>query len=367
LETTRELAKAGWTVGIGSSSRHGWASASRWTSRWHHIPPPFGDPMDFVEEINRVARKQEYELVFGAGDAEVLALSANRDSLVPHFPYAAHPSVLSVFDKLRLAELTVKAGLCAPIMHPADESFLAEFDLPLVVKSRLHWNPSKRNQKTRVATRVVFSRDDAVWQAEIMRSVGAEPFFQEFIPGHVETFVALTNSRGKILSQHIQRTTKEHGSESGISARATSVPVPGDFAQKVQNLLTNISWYGLASIQFIKPNDGAPVLIDFNGRMYGSLVFANACGMHAMENWARLASGRKTVPSKELLGLRYQALEGDLRRAKKLRGTHRISELGKCFAEIGRSVHPILSWSDPKPTLHYLVRLGLRQLGKRYE
>jgi predicted ATP-grasp superfamily ATP-dependent carboligase len=366
LETTRELAKAGWTVGIGSDSQFGWASASRYTSRWHHIPSPLGDPMEFVEEINRVTKKYDYEFVFGAGDAEVLAMSANRDSLIPHFPYTAHPSVLSVFDKLKLAELTVKSGLCAPVTHPADKAFLSEFDFPMAVKSRLHWNPGKRNQETRVQAKVVFNRDDAVRQADMMRSVGADPLFQEFIPGHVETFVALTNSSGKILSQHIQRTTHECSSESGISARASSVPASRDFAEKVQNLLTDINWLGLASIQFIQPNDGAPVLIDFNGRMYGSLVFANACGMHAMENWARLAFDRKTVPSEEVLGLRYQALEGDLRRAKKLRGMGRVSELAACLAEVGRSVHPILSWSDPKPTFHYLVRLGMRQFRKWY-
>ena len=31
-------------------------------------------------------------------------------------------------------------------------------------------------------------------------------------------------------------------------------------------------------------------------------------------NWTRMAIGSETVPSKEILGLRYQALEGDLRR-----------------------------------------------------
>lgn len=364
LETTRELAKAGWTVGIGSDSRLGWASASRWTSQWHRIPPPLGNSNAFIKEINRVAKKHNYEIVFGAGDAEVLAMSVNRDCLIPRLPYAAHTSVVSVFDKLRLGELTVRAGLRAPVMYPAEKVFLSKFDFPLVVKSRLHWSPGKKNEKTRVTAKVVFSRDDAMRQADMMRSVGANPLFQEFSSGHVETFVALTNSKGEILSQHIQRTTKEHGSESGISARATSVPVPGDFARRVQDLLTDITWYGLASIQFIKPQDGAPVLIDFNGRMYGSLVFANACGMRAMENWARLASGRSTVPSKELLGVRYQALEGDLRRASKLHGVHRVSEIVGSLIEIGRSVHPILSVSDPKPTLHYLVRLGLRLLGK---
>ena len=364
LEATRELAKAGWAVGIGSDSRSGWASSSRWSSRWHDIAPPLGDSMAFIEAINRISRRHNYELVFGAGDAEVLALSAHRDKLVPLFPYTDHDFVLGVFDKLRLADLTTKAGLRAPVMYPADESSLSNLEFPVIVKSRLHWNPSRENEKTRVKATVVYSFSDAMQRADEMQSVGATPVFQEFTTGHIETFVALTDSSGTILSQHIQRTTHEHSSESGISARAISVSGPGDFGQRVQKLLADIRWFGLASIQFIQPSEGEPVLIDFNGRMYGSLVFANACGMRAMENWARLATGREPVPSKEILGLRYQALEADLRRAKKLRGWHRISEIVSCLAETGRSAHPILSVSDPMPTVHYLKRLGLRQLDK---
>lgn len=365
LEATRELAKAGWSVGIGSESRFGWASASRWASQWHNIPPPLGDPMEFIDEINRVTKAHDYELVFGAGDAEVLALSANRSSLVPHFPYTAHPFVLSVFDKLTLAEIATRAGLRTPATYPADKVPLSDSDFPMIVKARLHWSPSNRNQKTRVKTSVVYTHGDAVRQIQIMRSVGAEPLLQEFIPGHVETFVAVTANTGKILSKHMQRTTREHGSESGISARATSVPIPGDFARQVQDLLTSINWFGLASIQFIQPESGAPVLIDFNGRMYGSLAFANACGMRGMENWARLATGKDPAPTQEILGLRYQALEGDLRYAKKLRGWGRIAELAACLAAVDWSVHPILSWSDPRPTVHYLRRLRLRLAGQK--
>ena len=364
LEGARELAKAGWTVGIGSDSRYGWATASRWASCWHYIPAPLGNSLEFVQEVNRAAEKFGYELVFGAGDAEVLALSANRDSLIPHHPYTAHPHVLGVFDKLRLAELTTEAGLRAPATYPLNEASLSEIDFPAILKSRLHWNPDSKNEKTRVRTKIVVDRDDAMRQAQIMRSVGAEPLIQEMIPGHVHTFVAITNKTGKIISQHMQRTTHEYNSESGISARAVSVPIPEDFALTVQRLLSNTNWFGLASIQFIQPDIGEPALIDFNGRIYGSLVFANACGMRAMDNWARMAIGSETIPSSEILGLRYQALEGDLRRAKKLRGARRVLEIGSCLVEAGRSVHPILSWSDPMPTLHYLRRLGLRLFGK---
>ena len=98
--------------------------------------------------------------------------------------------------------------------------------------------------------------------------------------------------------------------------------------------------------------------------VFGAMIAGQGGPRAFMENWARLATGREPVPSKEILGLRYQALEADLRRAKKLRGWHRISEIVSCLAETGRSAHPILSVSDPVPTVHYLKRLGLRQLGK---
>lgn len=365
LEATRELAKAGWFVGIGSDSRSGWASSSRWASRWHHVQPPLGDSKLFIKRINQIARQHSYGIVFGAGDAEVLALSACREELTPLFPYTEHRFVLGVFDKLKLADLTRQAGLRAPSIYPAEQDQLSRLDFPVVVKSRLHWNPGEENKNTRVKAKVVQGRAEAMQRAREMRAVGATPIFQEFIPGHVETYVALTDRSSEILSYHVQRTTHEQGSESGISARALSVSGPAGFRRKVRGLLSDIQWFGLASIQFIRPENGEPVLIDFNGRMYGSLVFANACGMHAMENWVRLALDQEPVPSSEILGLRYQALEGDLRRAKKRAGNRRIREVISCLTESTRTVHPILALSDPMPTVHYLKRLIRRQNGKR--
>lgn len=85
LASARELGAAGWTVGIGSGSRFGWAAASRWTSHWHYLPP-LDDPEGFIRTVNRVTEKHGYEVVFGAGDAEVLLLSAYRERVAPLFP-----------------------------------------------------------------------------------------------------------------------------------------------------------------------------------------------------------------------------------------------------------------------------------------
>lgn len=295
LASARELGAAGWTVGIGSGSRFGWAAASRWTSHWHYLPP-LDDPEGFIRTVNRVTEKHGYEVVFGAGDAEVLLLSAYRERVAPLFPYAPHSCVIRGFDKLRLSELARSAGLSTPITREASQSALRSFDLPVVVKSRLHWNPTRPSKKGRANVVVAQSRDQAMRAAAILRSLGAEPLFQQYLPGTLLAFVALVDDKHRVVSRHVQLTTTERGSEPGQSARATSIPVDERWAAKVQALLSEILWFGLAQLQFQLRDDGEPVLTDFNGRMYGSMGLASACGMRAMDTWARLATGEKRDP-----------------------------------------------------------------------
>jgi len=363
LATVRELGRAGWIVGAGSSSRFGWAAVSRYATHWHHVPPPVSDLGEFIGAINRATEKHGYEVIFGAGDAEVLALSANRDKIGPRFPYAPHDCVVRGIDKVLLAEAARKAGLATPITLEASESALKDLDLPVVVKSRLHWTPGKLNQETRVNAEVAHSRDEALRHAAIMRSVGAEPLFLEYVPGGVLTFVALVDETHRIMAQHIQLTTREFGSEQGLSARAESPPIDDRLAAKVQAFLTEIRWFGLAQLQFLCPDDGEPVLIDFNGRMYGSLELAKACGMRAMDTWARLAIGRSATPFEMVVGPRFQALEADLRWAMTQSGvTKRIYNVGGCLVEAFGAVHPVMSWSDPLPIMAYLARVPGRAL-----
>ena len=88
-----------------------------------------------------------------------------------------------------------------------------------------------------------------------------------------------------------------------------------DVHMHVEKRVAEIQWFGVVQLQFLCPDEGEPVLIDFNGRMFGSQEFSVACGMRAMDTWARLATGRSTIPSEMVVGRRYQSLEGDLRRA----------------------------------------------------
>ena len=114
LAAARGLGAAGWIVGIASPRRVGLAPSSRWTARWHEVEPPAAGLDRFVSAVAGAVEAGGYEVVFGAGDAEVLALSAQRDRLGATVPYAAHEVVLRALDKLSLLEAAESAGLAVP-------------------------------------------------------------------------------------------------------------------------------------------------------------------------------------------------------------------------------------------------------------
>jgi hypothetical protein len=360
LGAARELGRAGWTVGIGSPSRLGLAAVSRWSSHWHRVPEPLGVLDDFLGAINTATRTHEYEVVFGRGDAEVLALSAHRARVVPRVPYAPHHCVVRGFDKLHLVEVAHKAALSTPLTRLASETSVGEFDLPVVVKARLHWTPGKANQRDRVQAVIAYSREEALHQAAHMRSVGADPLFQECVSGELLHFVVLTDEKHRIVSRLLHLTTRLGNSESGPSARMHAIPVDDVLAEKVQVFLAELSWFGLVDLQFRVSNAGEPLLLDFNGRMYGGQALPNACGMGAMDIWARLATGRQATPSNPRTDVRYQSLQGDLKYAISRPGARRVFGVVGCLVYAFRAVHPIMSWSDPLPVLAYLARLAQR-------
>lgn len=365
LAAARELGRAGWFVGIASERRWGWGSVSRWTSRWHHVPAPAGDLGAFADAVNRAIAEQGYEVVFPATDTELLALSAVRDRIAARFPYAPHASVLRGVDKLDLAALAREAGFTSPETLTASEDALDRLGLPVFVKSRLHWRAGSIEAQARVEAVGAKSREDALREAAAMRAAGAEPVFQQFVPGTLVAYVAFADQRHRIAAEHVRITLHERSSETGLVAQAASAPVPEGLTAKAQALLESLQWVGLATLQFQKAETGTLYLIDFNGRMDGEYALTSACGMRAMDAWARLATDREpAAPGAVKIGPRYQAIEADLRRALAEPGAKRVGETLSSVGEAFRAVHPIFRGSDPLPALPYFTRRAERALAK---
>ena len=101
-------------MGVGTPSGRGLASVSKATSCRHRVPSPHAGLDGFVAAVNEAVRTNGYEIIFGAGDAELIALSSQREAIDAVIPYAPHDRVMRVVDKLALAEAAAKAGLTSP-------------------------------------------------------------------------------------------------------------------------------------------------------------------------------------------------------------------------------------------------------------
>ena len=355
LAATRALAADGWQVDVASPRRDGFASWSRAASAWHPVPEAAHDLDGFVSSVVELVRRGRHDVVFGGGEAEVLALSLRRDDLGAIVPYAEHDVVERALDKVTLAEAATAAGLQSPrILHGTARSGMAR----AVVKARMHAAPGRPHAPPRVDTNAVFGRDAVARRIDYVESLGAEPVVQEFLEGRLIAYIVVVDRTGAVTGRCQQEASSIWPPHAGASCRATTVAVDEDLAERASVLLRHLGWFGLAELQFIVPVDGVPRLIDLNGRFYGSLGLAVAAGANLPALWARAALGDLTVgrraPATARPGVRYQWLEGDVRRALVERRGGLARDLVSCLRRATRSHHSVWDRRDPAPALRYV-------------
>jgi predicted ATP-grasp superfamily ATP-dependent carboligase len=355
LAAVRALAQAGWQVGVGAPDARGLASASRACARRHAVPAAHQDQPAFLAAVARAVREGGYEVVFGAGEAEVLTLSEHRNSVPAVVPHADHQAVLDALDKVRLAEAAVTAGLRVP--RTLDPASLSDEALPVVVKARMHARPGQAGAPPRIDTNVVHGATAARRRVRQIAELGGEAEVQEFLDGHLMAYAAVTTAGGRqVAAQSMQVASRVWPLGAGASCRAVSVPVDPALAERAGALLAALGWFGLAELQFLVPADGIPRLIDLNGRFYGSLALAVGAGANLPATWAALATGRWAAPAgaepvTAAAGVRYSWWQGDLRRAVvERRGGMARDLAGSLYAGLG-AVHSIGRWRDPAPAL----------------
>lgn len=367
LAAVKGLAAAGWEVGVAApepalafSSRH---------VRFRHAIPPLTRQFDrFAEALESIVEQARYEIVFGGGDAETLAIVALADRLATCVPYAPFLDVTRAFDKLELARAAEAVGLGSPRTELATSRSVETTPLPVVLKARLHWTPGAAAAPDRLEAALVADRTELGERCAAIRAAGGQPVLQEPILGDAIAYVALVDRDGSVVSEFQQRGGGTWPVEAGVWTRLETVPLDLEFAAACHRLLRELRWFGLVQLQFLVPADGNPRLIDFNGRFYASLRTPLAGGLNVPAVWADLALGRPTsAPATIPVGLRYQWLVGDLLRAQEERRGGLIADIADTLRYRIGSIHSVWDPADPMPAFRYALRLiGSRVFGRAF-
>jgi len=320
-----------------------------------------------MAQTNAAISSGNYDIVFGGGDAEVLALSYGRDSLDALVPYPPHDRLTRAFDKLDLVHAARRAGIPTPMTLEATPDTLAAFDLPMVVKARTHWRPGMNRGPRRMPTVVCSTRAEACLRVAEIVSAGGLPILQSRVVGQLMGVIVVAQEGGHpvvVLQQVAERVWPPNA---GDTARGRTVAVDQELAVKLQGLLSDLGWMGLAQLEFLLPEKGLAELTDFNGRFYGSMALASGAGVNLPAIWADLYLHGTTNKVREpRTGIRYQWLEGDLRRAFAERQSGLLPDVLDCFRYANGAVPSIGCRKDPLPAVRYAPTLALRGLKKAF-
>jgi len=306
LAAVRALGAAGRRVVLASSTGS-YAARSRSCAAALTVRPA-QDPAGHVADVAAACRAHAVDVVLPCGDAELLALSAARELPgAPRLPLALppHDAVLRAFDKRALAAAAQQVGLGVPAA-PAGR-------LPVVVKPATRHGDRGRGPAPTV---LAHTAGQAAAAAQALAARGLVAVQQQQVEGTLIALVVLLGRDGRVLARLQQSADRVYPLGAGNLVRGRTVAVQEDLAARVVALLRALGWYGLAQVELVRPAGGEPIVLDLNGRPYGSLGLALAAGVDLPDRWLRDALDLPATPYAEArTGVTYQAREQDLRRA----------------------------------------------------
>jgi predicted ATP-grasp superfamily ATP-dependent carboligase len=288
----RSLGRAGWTVVAVSTDPGAPGLRSRYTSVPLVLGAPDMTPAEESDRLLRVAAEHAVDVLIPVTDNTLLALSAVRDRLPAGCTLAtADPEALhATMDKA--ATLSLAASLGIPFPDVAHVTSVTEaldaadgLGWPVVVKPRFSRVRLPDGGIARCTTSYAFDPTELAAQVAA-QPPGSSVLLQRYHPGEAYSVCLLTVD-GQPRAAFSHRRMREVPPSGGVSALRESValdPLLEDYARR---LLSELRWTGVAMVEF-KVDNGQPLLMEINGRIWGSLPLATLAGMDFPRKLAEL-------------------------------------------------------------------------------
>ena len=284
LSITRSAGQAGHWVAVGANrGLLAAAKLSRYCRAALDYPESTHDPGAFVDSIVEFVRTHSIDLVIPVTDWTLGPLSAERGCFARlcRLAIPSPTAVDTVSDKFRTIELAESLGIDVPRTHlvesVGDLSRWEQIQFPVVVKDRfsVRWTEGKAVFGSVAYAYSALKLRDKV--AERLRLAG-DVLIQEFVLGvgiGVSCFVAA--GKASLLFQW-QRIREVDPRGSASSARKSIELDPCLVSQSIR-LITAMGFDGVAMVEYKKTRDGRLILMEVNGRPWGSIGLPVACGI----------------------------------------------------------------------------------------
>lgn len=284
LAVTRSAGRAGYWVAVGAN-RGIFAAAklSRYCRLRLDYPISTSEPAAFIDAILDFARTHKIDLIVPVTDWTLGPISAQRSRFVRVSKLAipSEAALQSSSDKFRTIELARSIGISVPkttiIAEPSDLSQLQMSSFPVVVKDRysVRWVNGKAVQGS---VGYAYSKQELHRKvAERARAAG-DVLIQEFVPGVGIGFSSFVAGGESFLQFQWKRIREVDPRGSGSCARL-SIALDATLCSRSIQLITRMGFEGIAMVEYKQASDGSLILMEINGRPWGSIGLPIACGI----------------------------------------------------------------------------------------
>lgn len=300
LAAARSLVRAGCEVHVSGHARWTLAGVSSGVRPARVRAHPGGNDRRWFDEHLQLIERYRIQVALPMSDAAVEALLTHRAELPATcaLPFPETDRWLEATDKAGLLARSAAAGLDVPRSLTLDRveasGAARQLRYPAVVKPHRSTVPGSAH-----ALPVTLVEDAEACTAAIM-ALPDEAFpvlLQERIVGPGEG-VFLLRWSGGIVAAFAHRRLRERPPSGGISVYRESIALEPDFYDGAIRLLEDLGWEGVAMIEGKRDlRTGRPVVMEINGRFWGSLQLAIDAGVDFPALLVAAAVGAPLPPS----------------------------------------------------------------------
>jgi protein-tyrosine-phosphatase/predicted ATP-grasp superfamily ATP-dependent carboligase len=316
LSVIRSLGRRGIEIHTGWCPPGSPALASRYIAENHEIRPYVQEDRSWIDDIRSILIDKPFDLVIPCSDKVIIPLRRGIEEISRHSLIYLLPDDIyrTVADKTRTTVLARSLGVPVPeeIEIQSKENALeaAEiFGFPIILKPVISFSEADPSMRNRVRT--ARSRAELGKIVETML-LGSRFIGQKFYEGNGTGIEILAHS-GRILFafQHLRIHEPVGG---GGSSYRKSIPLDGNMLDAVEKMVSALDYTGVAMFEFKSDKDFRSWrLLEINGRFWGSLPLALACGADfPWYLYEMLINGRKDFDQDYSTGIYCRNLINDI-------------------------------------------------------
>lgn len=342
---------------------------SRALCEFRRIRRPDLGRTEFVEQLSRFIRERGHDMLIPTDDQTLTAMTEHYDDFKDMLHVACPPPPITrlVLNKVSTLEIAQKCGVRVPktvvVSNSAQLSDLARsFPFPWVLKPA---DKETRIEETKSFT--LATADEIALKFPTAREFTPPMLLQEYCVG-AGVGVEMLMHEGNCLAVFQHRRLKELPYTGGVSVTAVAEHPDPALVESSLALLRALQWEGVAMVEFkVNPNDGGAVLMEVNGRYWGTISLPILAGIDfPLYHWQVVHGERPEIPRTYAAGTKWRWTVGYLDRIYCLMSAARGSaaarkELSYSLLHLHEDFGPrvfdaMLVFKDPMPSAITFLR-----------